>query len=271
MRGVGSHLGLAVRPVLLDEGVGLRPAQPEREPEAERVAAVRPLPRGGAHPLEGLGPHAGHAQQLLLALLAQQHVEGALAKLLHERGRQLGSDALDRAATEELLHALRSARRRPRLQAAGRFHLQLRAELVMLGPPAHDGQALARLHEGQAVVGRDHDGLPTLRAAVERGHGVARVRPKEHAAYRAVEARRLAHSDHRGRTVSLTHRNVLHRRLPYSLHGEPGERAARVTQNERARRGGGEHGDHDGRLVRVASDRGSVPVFAAAITRQWPG
>ena len=67
MRGVGSHLGLAVRPVLLDEGVGLRPAQPEREPEAERVAAVGPLPRGGAHALEGLGPHAGHAQQLLLA------------------------------------------------------------------------------------------------------------------------------------------------------------------------------------------------------------
>ena len=116
--------------------------------------------------------------------------------------------------------------------------------------PAHDGQALARLHEGQAVVGRDHDGLPTLRAAVERGHGEARVRPKEHAAYRAVEARRLAHSDHRGRTVSLTHRNVLHRRLPYSLHGEPGERAARVTQNERARRGGGEHGDHDWRAWR---------------------
>lgn len=113
--------------------------------------------------------------------------------------------------------------------------------------PAHDGQALARLHEGQAVVGRDHDGLPTLRAAVERGHGVARVRPKEHAAYRAVEARRLAHSDHQGRTVSLTHCNVLHRRLSYSL--QPGERAARVTQNESARRGGGEHGDHDGRVV----------------------
>ena len=115
--------------------------------------------------------------------------------------------------------------------------------------PAHDGQALARLHEGQAVVTGDNDGLLAFGAAVERGHGVARVRPEEHAAHRAVEARRLTHSDHRGWTSSLTRCDVLHRHLPYSLHGEPGKRAVRVAQHEGARSGGGEHGDHERRVA----------------------
>ena len=108
----------------------------------------------------------------------------------------------------------------------------------MLRPPANDRQPLARLHEGQAVVTGDNDGLLALGAAVERGHGVARVCPEEHAAHRAVEARRLTH-----------------RHLPYSLHGEPGERAARVAQHEGARTGGSEHGDHHTVRVHVVRAR----------------
>tara|TARA_B100000787_G_C16055230_1_gene233072 strand:+ start:398 stop:667 length:270 start_codon:yes stop_codon:yes gene_type:complete len=72
--------------VLLDEGVGLGRAEPEGEAEAQRIAAVCPLPCGGAYPAQGLGTYAWHAEELLLPLLAQQHAEGVLAKLLL-RGR----------------------------------------------------------------------------------------------------------------------------------------------------------------------------------------
>ena len=117
----------------------------------------------------------------------------------------------------------------------------------MLRPPANDRQPLARLHEGQAMVTGDNDGLLALGAAVERGHGVARVCPEEHAAHRAVEARRLTH-----------------RHLPYSLHGEPGQRAARVAQHEGARTGGSEHGDHHAvRVTHVVRARAaSCPLFS---------
>lgn len=93
------------------------------------------------------------------------------------------------------------------------------------------------------MVTGDNDGLLALGAAVERGHGVARVCPEEHAAHRAVEARRLTH-----------------RHLPYSLHGEPGQRAARVAQHEGARTGGSEHGDHHAvRVMHVVRARGVMP------------
>ena len=96
------------------------------------------------------------------------------------------------------------------------------------------------------MVTGDNDGLLALGAAVERGHGVARVCPEEHAAHRAVEARRLTH-----------------RHLPYSLHGEPGERAARVAQHEGARTGGSEHGDHHAvRVMHVVRARTSCPLFS---------
>lgn len=122
----------------------------------------------------------------------------------------------------------------------------------MLRPPANDRQPLARLHEGQAVVTGDNDGLLALGAAVERGHGVARVCPEEHAAHRAVEGRRLTH-----------------RHLPYSLHGEPGQRAARVAQHEGARTGGSEHGDHH--AVRVTHVVARAPVSCPLFSPDHPG